>query len=250
MEHVKPEDLSLEQLLEKASTEAAYRPEFYKRLLDEALVVITMDSHIEDGEHTLDEQSPVNIATFEDGKMPIFTSTDRIFDKGIVTEEVQILQLRGQSLFEMARGASFVLNPYSDFGKEMLPDEVERMLDGTIFSDGGHEITLKEETQVLMGQPANYPTVMVNSLCTLYAGKPNVNAAYLAWIDNPASGTSPHLIIGLDATGDFVSLSQETGFVAREVLGKDEIIDIIQVDDKGGISDYFINSTKAFYTRS
>lgn len=151
MENVKPEDLSLEQLLEKASTEAAYRPEFYKRLLDEALVVITIDSHIEDGERNLEEHSPVNIATFEDGKMPLFTSSDRIFDKGVVTEEVQILQLRGQSLFEMARGASFVLNPYSNFGKEILPDEVERMLDGTIFSDGGHTVTMQEEAQVLIG---------------------------------------------------------------------------------------------------
>ncbi len=49
--------------------------------------------------------------------MPIFTTTDRIFDKGIVKEQVRFLQMKASNLFEIAKGTTFILNPYSDLAK-------------------------------------------------------------------------------------------------------------------------------------
>ncbi|MFH6998639.1 hypothetical protein ACHRVZ_11955 [Flavobacterium sp. FlaQc-57] len=41
--------ITLETLLQKATTEAAYRAEFYKRLLSDELIVITQNSEIPKG---------------------------------------------------------------------------------------------------------------------------------------------------------------------------------------------------------
>ncbi len=39
-------------------------------------------------------------------------------NKDIVKEEVEYMQMKGKNLFDFAKGATFLLNPYSDYGKE------------------------------------------------------------------------------------------------------------------------------------
>jgi len=240
---------TLEQLLQKAAIEPAFRAEFYERLLTDELVVITRNSNLPQGNQILQQDTPVNIVSYEDGKIPVFTSTDRIFDKGVVKEQVEYMQLKGKNLFGLAKGATFLLNPYSDYGKELLPDEIERLLNGTILTDTAKILTIEKETKVQIGQPAKYPTDMVNSLKKLFSERPNIKAAYLGWIFNPDSGEPPHYIFALDADGDLESLTQEAGFTAKQFLEQHEFVDFIKVDKSGGISDYFIKQTKAFYER-
>jgi len=241
--------LTLETLVQKAATEPAYRAEFYKRLLSDELVVLTEKSGLPEGNQTLEQDTKVNIVSYADGKIPVFTSTERIFDKSVIKEQVEYMQMKGENLFGLAKGATFLLNPYSDYGKELLPDEVERMLSGNILTDTAKTITIQKETKVQIGQPAKYPTDIVNSLKVLFANKPNVKAAYLGWIFNPDSGEPPHYIFGLDADGDLQSVTQEAGFTAKQVLGKDEFVDFIKVDNKPGVSSYFLKSVEPFYKR-
>lgn len=242
------DNLPLEQLLQKAATEPVFRAEFYKRLLTDELVVITQNSNVQEGRHVLQQNTSVNIVSYPDGKIPVFTSTDRIFDKGIVKEQVEYMQMTGENLFGLAKGVTFLLNPYSDYGKELLPDEIERLLKGTILTDTTKTLTIEKETQVQIGQPIKYPTDIVNSLKKLFSERPNVKAGYLGWIFNPESGEPPHYIFALDVDGDLQNLTQEAGFAAKQFLEQHEFVDFIKIDNSG-LSNYFLKQTKPFYER-
>ncbi|HMI78023.1 MAG TPA: enhanced serine sensitivity protein SseB C-terminal domain-containing protein [Ferruginibacter sp.] len=240
----------LETALRKAATEPAFRAEFYKKLLSEKLIVLTAKTTIPQGEHILEENTNVDIATLQDGKIPVFTSTAKIFDKGIIKEQVPFLAMKGEDLFNLATGATFIINPYSDHGKELLPSEIESLLKGTILTGNHKQFTVEQDTQIQIGQPANYPTDIVNSLKALFANRPTVKSAYLGWIYNPSSGEPPHLIFALDIDGKKQNITNEAGFTAQQLSKPEDIIDFIQVDNKDGLSDYFLTQTKPFYTRS
>lgn len=124
----------LEQCLMRAASETSARKEFYQKLLWNQLYVLTTEHDpTKAGLQTLETDTTVQFVTFEDGQIPVFTSTNRFFDKGVIKEEVPYLSLKGQDLFEVAKGATFVLNPYSDYGKELIPEEIENLLNGTIY---------------------------------------------------------------------------------------------------------------------
>lgn len=241
------DQLTLEEILEQASSDPTYRIEFYNRLLTDELVILTQNPNFQAGRHTLEQEATVNIVSYADGKIPVFTSIDRIFDKGVITEEVEYMQLTGKNLFDLAQGATFVLNPYSDYGKELIPEEIERLLQGTITATG-KTITVEKETQVQLGQPAKYPTAIVKALSEFFATRPLVKAAYLGWIYDPESGELPHYIMGIDADGAVQELTQEAGFLAQQFLKEHEFIDFVQIDDSP-LSNYFTEQTTPFYQR-
>lgn len=243
------DSISLETIVQKAVTEPAYRAEFYKRMLSDDLIIITQNSGTQKGSQILEEDTKVNIVSFPDGAIPVFTSTDRIFDKGVIKEEVEYMKIKGENLFDLAKGATFILNPYSDYGKELLPDEIEKMLSGKILSDTSKALTIEKKTKVQIGQPAKYPTDIINSLKILFANMPNLKAAYLGWIFDSESGEPPHYIFGLDADGDIENITQEAGFTAKQFLEQDEFVDFIKVDKKNGLSNYFLESVEPFYKR-
>jgi len=242
------DNLNLEQLLQKAAKEPAFRAAFCNRLLIDDLVVITQNNGLPPGTSTLQTDTSVNLLTYPDGKIPVFTSPERIFDKGVIKEQVQYLQMKGRDLFSFTKGATFILNPYSDYGKELLPDEIESLLNGTLI-EASRTLTIEKETKVLLAQPAKYPTEIVHALKTLFAERPIVKAAYLGWIHNPTTADPPHYIFAIDADGDIQSLTQEAGYTARHYLGANEIVDFIRIDHNGGLSDYFLKDTTPFYKK-
>lgn len=243
------ENISLEELLKKAATDPTCRPEFYKRLLNEELVVITNNSselQIEDG--ILQKDSKVAIVNFDDGKIPVFTSTDRIFDKNVVKEQVPYLQLKGENLFTMTKGATLILNPFSDYGKELLPEEINDMLDGSIMHPKRSEVEIKKDTQILIGQPAKRPTEMLNDIGKFLASQEKVKAAYLAWIKFP-DDTPPHYLIAIDIEERNTIVNNGIGELIFKHLGS-EPVDIIKLENDGGISDYFYkNQVAPFYKK-
>lgn len=124
----------LEQCLMRAASEVSAQKEFYQKLLWNELFVLTAGHNQSDeGLRTLEKDTTVQFVTFEEGQIPVFTSTNRIFDKGVIKEEVHFMSLKGQDLFGVAIGATFILNPYSDYGKELIPEEIENLLNGTIY---------------------------------------------------------------------------------------------------------------------
>lgn len=124
----------LEMCLIRASSELSAQKEFYQKLLWNQLIVLTAGHETSsEGIQTLEKDTTVQFVTFEGGQIPVFTSTNRIFDKGVIKEEVPYMSLKGQDLFGVAKGATFILNPYSDYGKELIPEEIENLLNGTIY---------------------------------------------------------------------------------------------------------------------
>lgn len=124
----------LEKHLLQASKDMTAQKRFYQRLLWSDLYVLTHDRQ-EDGRTTLEKGEKVKFIVFEGGEIPIFSSTNRIFDKSIIKEEVAYMKLQAQDLFELAVGATFVLNPYSKYVKELVPQEVEDLLNGSIYDN-------------------------------------------------------------------------------------------------------------------
>ncbi|MBS1560246.1 MAG: enhanced serine sensitivity protein SseB C-terminal domain-containing protein [Bacteroidetes bacterium] len=239
----------LEYVLRIAATDPTFRPELYERLLSDTLVVLTAEMN-KTGESKIYERgAEVDLVSLPDGKIPVFTSTERIYDKGVIREEVQTLQLKGEDLFHLAAGATFVINPYSDHGKYLLPNEIERMLERTP-SNGGHEkIVVDRETCVHLSHPAHYPTDIVDVLIQVFEGTPYVTRAWVGWIFNPSSGESPHYIFALDVESDYRIIAHKVGSTATRMLGPQEFVDVIQIDNNGGISDYFLKRSTPFYER-
>lgn len=125
----------LEQSLMKAASNISAQKDFYQKLLWNQLYVLTSEQSVsEEGNQTIEEDTTVQFVTFEGGQIPVFTSTNRIFDKGIIKESVPYLGLKGQDLFGVAKGATFILNPYSDYAKELVPEEIEHLMNGSIYS--------------------------------------------------------------------------------------------------------------------
>ena len=72
------------------------------------------------------------------------------------------------------RGAHVMLNPNLDYGKYFTAAEIERMLDGSIFALQHH--VFEKETQVLIGQPEQYPSELVSAY---YEYSPNTEMSGL-----------------------------------------------------------------------
>lgn len=239
----------LEKTLMHAASNASVRNEFYQKLLWNELYVLTNGhENSEKGVRTLEKDTTVQFVTFENGQIPIFTSTNRIFDKGIIKEQVSFMAMKGQDLFGVAKGATFFLNPYSQYAKELIPNEIESLLDGSIFEHKS-EMIIEQDTEIQIGQPAIYPTEFVKALNKLFNEKGTVKAAYLAAIKMDKKEKLPHLMIAIALEGKMSSITNEAGPLAEKLLNN-EIVDFIQIDNKGGISDYFLNQTKPFYERN
>ena len=178
---------NLEALIVKAASEPGLRPKFYKTLLDAELIVLTDEQKGDGGVKTLESGTKVKIVSLKNGDIPVFTSTDRIFDKNVIKEEVPFLGMNGRNLLEMTKGAKLVLNPFSDYGKELLPNEIQSLLDGSMFIPQ-NEQKIETETKVRIGQPAKIPEGLDISLIEFAKTRSEIKEIYIAMIEKFDSG--------------------------------------------------------------
>jgi len=247
------EDNVLEIALELAASEPAHRPEFYRLLLESTIFILgsSASGEMEEGPVTLKANTQIQLTNWvrPDGSsvVPFFTSL-RALQQAITSDETY-LALPARTFFQITRGAELILNPRSEVGKEFTPDEVESLLAG-----GSNKVVvarvIKDDTRVLLGQPAEYPNAMVASLTTLLAGHSNVKTAYLALMHNPSENEKPHLIVGIEADGDFENVIREAGTVAADSAPKGEPVDLMRVvRGESGMAKYFLKEVKPFYQR-
>jgi hypothetical protein len=245
----------LEQVLVSACANPSERPEFYRQLLQSELFLLTPDAPDREGHQTLKAAtnvSFVNLNGTNGAFLPIFTSQNRLQEfVNQLGQKYGFLALRGSDLFPILtqHPQPAVLNPGGAYGKELTPDEISRIASGSILKTEGQVIA--EATQILIGQPATYPQELVAALTRLFQKHENVQAAYLAQIHNPSSGEKPHVMIGIEAAGDFRTIVGEAAMVAQGVSQKDEIVDFIQVGGpQGSLDSYFKKQTTPFYQTS
>lgn len=246
------EENKLEEILRLAADEPAHRPRFCEVLLSSQVFLLgTTGVPGADGEVDLDAGSKVQIQHWEkaDGSpvIPFFSSLE-VLQKSINSEE-SYMAIPVRSLFEMTKGATLFLNPKSDYGKEFVPEEVAHLLSLGL-SQAPSQRVVEKETKVLLGQPSNYPSKMVDSITQLLAKHGNVKKAYLALMHDTSVDEKPHLIVGIEADGDIEKVMREAGNVAGDTAPKGEPVDLYRVNENdAGLSQYFINQTKPFYEK-
>jgi hypothetical protein len=242
----------LEHALLAAATDPSARPHFYEVLARADLLVIddSPGPALPEGPLVLETGRPLQVRQIElEGVLhtPVFSSSLRI--SAFVNRQVRTLAMNAKALFEITAGDHLVLNPASDYGKQFTPEETAQVVDGSIFSPR-NRIVVPEARQVLLGQPANYPTHVTNPLAAFFKTRKSVRAAYLAHVLDPKSGDAPHTMIGVDVDdgADYDQLMGQAATVLGGVAQKDEVIDFIRIT-RDGISDYMTKETKPFYKR-
>ena len=240
----------LEETLLLAATNPDARPDFYRALLREDVLVLTLPKEGEPaGEIPVTQNMEVQLQVLHDGKIPVFTARERIFDSNVVKEEVPYLRLSGFDLFQMVQGADCALNPFSSLGKLFTANELAELLAGQLFEGPAHQIP--PDTQVLLGQPANFPTALVESLSTYAAAQPLIRAIYLAQMQLPDSPEPARLLLGFDVEGEDTAFLQEVGAVIQHHLdATHQFVDIVLVspNSEEPLSHYFYQ-TEPVYKR-
>jgi hypothetical protein len=241
---------ALEKSLRLAADEPAHRPDFFKALLNSTIYVLGA-AGTDEGQVNLEAGSNISIAHWQkpDGSavIPFFSSLQTL-QRSIDNEESYI-EIPARSLFEITLGTPLFLNPKSPYGKEFFPEEVRHLLSEEIGRKPVQR-TVEKDTKVLLGQPSQYPSKMVNSLTKLLAKHHNVKRAFLALMHDVSSDQKPHLIIGIEADGDIELVMRETGSVAGDTAPDGEPVDLCRVHvGEPGLSDYFLKQNAPFYER-
>jgi hypothetical protein len=179
--------------------------------------------------------------------IPFFASLGAL--RLAIEEQQPFLALPARVLFEMTQGTTLVLNPASDHAKEFQPDEIRALL-ATGMNQAPQARIVREPTQVLLGQPAEYPERMVAALAAVLAKHPSVRAAYLCLMQDP-SQAEPSLVVGFEGDGGLDEAMRQAGSVAADTAPRGIAVDFVEVlPGDAGISAYFRQSVRPFYERS
>ena len=236
-------DSPLLDALKRAADDPAARPEFYQRLLLAEVLVI--------GENG-DAADSLSIESWQNSNgeqaVPFFTDQEAL--RRAVDEDKPTLTLTGRALFEITAGARLVLNPGSEYGKEFFPAEVRSLLEnGTNHSPETRRAGAGEE--VLLGQPSEYPTAMVEALQRLLTGYPEVEAAYLCLMKQGGDNPQQSLVVGLRGA-DLERARTAAGAVIADTAPEGRAVDLVEISgdrNEGGLAGYLSNETTAFYER-
>ena len=243
----------LERSLVNAANDPAFAPQFYRDLARADLFIIQHGKQSpEKAERiiTVKKGERIKIHNIEyKGKphVPIFSSLTRL--RATLDSTVTYLKINALALLELTKGSPLLLNPGSDYGKEITVEEAALILDGSIWQPRERFVAQKE-TQVMIGEPANYPVELVAALTGLFKNKKQVKRAWLAHFLNPERDKHPHTLIAIETTGSYDEIAAEVGIVASNANMPDPPLDIIQITGReGGVEDYFLKKAKPFYER-
>lgn len=236
----------LETLLEQAATEPAYRPAFFRTLLESTVWV---PGTAAEGEAIV-EDSALDLQHWEkdDGNsvIPFFTSLQAL--QQAVSEEQAFVVMPARTLFEMTLGETLFLNAKLPTGKEFTPRELSHLV-GAESSPLSQQEVLEGGTALLLSEVAEPPAQMVDSLATLFKSIKTVKRAFLCSIKEKAD-EQPNLLIGIEAEGDIEEIIHAAGSVATDTQPGDEPIDICQVvEGEKGISHFMLAHITPFYER-
>jgi hypothetical protein len=256
----KPEN-RLEELLLAATKDDSARPQFYREFLNFDLYVlgeaVGPSVDLGKGHHQSLGQELHGRGYNIGGRVvaAIFSSEERIreaFDDPKAFAKANYLRMNARTLLEsLPPGMPIVLNPRSSFGKELAPEEVKAILDGSIL--GKREGTMiPPGEQYYLRKPPILPEKLVLAL-TAYFGRSNaVQEAYLAEIYVPSFGDPPHLILGLGLVpgtkGGLEEIVPEIDLIAKSVMGSKELLDIIEMRT-GQLQQLMRQQTRPFYTK-
>jgi SseB protein N-terminal domain len=127
----------LEQLLVRAATDPAARPEFYRRLLTGEVYVLTDEGRLADGQTSKPAAPDAKFMTWDSPRgpyVPLFSSRARVDEIGRLRERSYgFVAVPGKAAFARLareRRAAF-LNPGFASGKQFGADVIDRLAGGT-----------------------------------------------------------------------------------------------------------------------
>lgn len=233
----------LERALLSAASDNSGAAEFYRLLLDcELMVLGTVEGHETAREKIrLAPGAKLNLVPGEiAGRkfLPVFSSLTRM--QAYVKKESKYLCVNGRALLETTRGVNVILNPGSDCGKELSPQEI------------GHLLTpgpLHGEPQMPIAQ-TEYPTPLVDALIDLFARRAEITAAWIIQVTSANAAKVRHPLVGVETGGDMVSLMQQIEAVAKKAA-PGILFDVQRVDRTNpvGMADALLR-VEPFYQRN
>ncbi len=232
------DDLTIESIFEKAANDIAYRPLFYRKLLNSDLFLLTHDTTgLSERIFISDKNTKIQVRFFSNGTVPVFTSKNRIFDNNIIKGQAHYVALNAKIIFEMINNdKSYIINPYSSISKELLADEVKSLLRGDFFKSGEEQFFQPNE-EYLLGIPADYPINLIETLKRYFSKNLDVKGSYLAVIENKSKGDFPHLLLGVDCKNDrWQEISGELDIIVRDYLKNGKVMDLIHIKASGELS--------------
>jgi hypothetical protein len=188
----------LERAMVQGATNPAAWAAFYHLLLNVELFALGL---VEDTEGA---NKKIRLAQIEFKNRiyhPIFSAPSRMAQ--YVKEHPKYFGMKGRELFASARGAYFLLNPGSDYAKELLPEEIAELLASE------DPAKAPEPGTVLISKPVVFPLALADALAKLFATRPGVEAAYLAQMSYAGKNEPPHPIVGVKLEGEWEPLAQE-----------------------------------------
>lgn len=232
----------LEKALVAAVKNPSSAPDFYRLLLEADLLVMGTVEGQEDAseQFSLAPGGRLSLVTgMKDGNpyLPVFSSLSRMQE--FVKQESKYLSVNGRALLELTRGGPIILNPASQYGKELSPAQVQQLLDGP-----GSQI----QPRVIAGEAA-YPVALVQALTPVFAARPDIETAWMIQVTFADRAGQPHPLVGIETVGDWPSLMQAIQAAAGSAV-PDMVFDIQRVDRRNpvGLTSTLIQAAP-FYVR-
>ncbi len=221
---------NIDEIFALAASDVSYRPLFYRTILDTDLYLLTFQN--EEGKN----ETGVKVKNLDNGKVPIFTSIEKIFENNIIIEEVNHIVVRGKSIFENCPDdITIVLNPYSIPTKEFTPLEIRKLVNGELFKPDQTR-QARMESNILISQPKVDPISLAESIRKYCVTRREIRGAYLALMEDTSSEELPHLIVGLEINGNIKEIFGELTEVIRPNIPNGEPIDMIDISGNSKIS--------------
>jgi len=143
--------------------------------------------------------------------------------------------MKGRAILETFSNSFTVwLNPYSFPSKEIIPEEIKRLLEGDYEKFENH--TMKPGSTYRLGTPAKYPTAMVETLKKYCETREEIKGAYLAFFQDMTIKELPHFLVGLEITENVSEVFGEVGVTIRNYLKEGEPLDMLNVSQSEGIA--------------
>jgi hypothetical protein len=236
--------------LEKALVEAVKNPfsapDFYRLLLESDLLVMGSVEGQEGAQEQFSLAPGANLKLItglkdEQPYLPVFSSLARMQE--FVQQETKYLSVNGRALLELTLGGPIFLNPASQYGKELSPQQVQQLLGGP---------APQGQARVITGE-AVYPAALVQALTSVFAARPDIQTAWMIQVTFADRADQPHPLVGIELDskmgGDWPSLAQAIQ-AAAEAHVPDMLFDIQRVDRRNpaGMTGALIQAAP-FYVR-
>jgi hypothetical protein len=235
-------DNDLERALLRAVKEPHTAADFYRLLLTSDLLVLgSVEGHESDTDaFSVAPGSNVKLVSgTKNGSpyLPVFSSLLRMQD--YVKQESKYISVNGRALLDLTRGAPIILNPASEYGKELTPDQVRQLLDGP---------------QVQPIGTANQSTPLVEMLTNLFAARPEVETAWAILVTFADQPQIPRPVVGIETANgvqtDWPSLVGAIEAAAQKSI-PGQMFDVQPVDRRNptGFTGSILQ-TEPFYRRT